>query len=184
MWSVGVITYALLSGRLPWSDDDKQRNNEILKAKFSFRGEPWSDVSAEAKDFISKLIKKNPNDRMTAQQALYHPWFDNLSHLRDHYTQPISNGKEGKDTNGTKKSDGHLLPTPPPQQKTRRKGKRGIQDSESPQLESIVEETASDVGDVLPPARKITRRQSAMEIATTIDNSRPTTRPRRATSRK
>lgn len=183
MWSVGVITFALLSGRLPWSDDDKQRNNEILKAKFSFRGDPWNDVSSEAKDFISMLIKKNPNDRLTAQQALYHPWFDGVSHLRDFYTQPILNGKGVKESNETKKAEAQLLPPQQQPSKAKRKGKRALQDSESPQLESIVEETGSDVAEVLPPARKITRRQSAMEIATTIDNSRPT-RPRRAASRK
>jgi myosin-light-chain kinase len=90
MWSVGVITFALLCGRLPWSDDDRQRNAEILKAKFSFRGEPWGDVSSEAKDFISKLIRKSPEDRLTAQQALHHPWFDALSHLRDLYNPTSS----------------------------------------------------------------------------------------------
>jgi hypothetical protein len=87
---------------------------------------------------------------------------------------------------GNKKSSSPL-PAAPPQTKTRRKGKRTIQETEatsSPLLESIVEETASDVAEILPPARKITRRQSAMEIATTIDNSKPSTRPRRAASRK
>lgn len=88
MWSVGVITYALLSGRLPWSDDDRQRNAEILKAKFSFRGEPWGNVSSEAKDFISKLIRKKPEDRLTAQESLQHPWFDSLSHLKSLYSPP------------------------------------------------------------------------------------------------
>jgi hypothetical protein len=73
----------------------------------------------------------------------------------------------------------------------KKKGKRGIQETESPQLEAIAEETASDVAEVQQvqaPARKITRRQSAMEIATTIDHSKPTaavsTRPKRGASRK
>jgi serine/threonine protein kinase len=219
MWSVGVITFALLSGRLPWSDDDRQRNAEILKAKFSFRGEPWGDVSSEAKDFITKLMKKSPDDRLTAQQALHHPWFDSLSHLRDLYnpsSPPPAVASSSANVNGSKtKANGKsclasllcvlvdefasvgkkkatavvagLPPTPSSQTvTTKRKGKRTIQETESPhsQLESIVEETAADVAEVIAPARKITRRQSAMEIATTIDNSKPSTRPRRAASRK
>jgi hypothetical protein len=77
-------------------------------------------------------------------------------------------------------------PLPPAAKGGRKKGKRGIQETESPQLEAITEETAADVAEVQPPARKMTRRQSAMEIATTVDNSKPTisTRPKRGASRK
>jgi serine/threonine protein kinase len=108
MWSVGVITFALLSGRLPWSDDDRLRNTEILKAKYSFNGEPWGDISEEAKDFISHLIKKKPGDRLTAQQAVAHPWFEGLSHLRDHYLIK-GDGSSGGGKKGTKKASGLLL---------------------------------------------------------------------------
>jgi serine/threonine protein kinase len=112
MWSVGVITYALLSGRLPWSDDDRLRNAEILRAKYSFNGEPWGDISAEAKDFISKLIKKNPAERLTAQQAVAHPWFDGLSHLRDLYKES-GNGKKQATKKSAAAAAGSLSPHSP-----------------------------------------------------------------------
>jgi len=76
MWSIGVLTYFLLCGYTPF---DGQRMDEevknILAGNYKF--EPvqyWFAVSATARDFISKLLVVNPNLRMTAKQALQHPW--------------------------------------------------------------------------------------------------------------
>ena len=47
----------------------------IKKGKFQFKQNSWKGVTKEAKDFISKLLVKDPIDRLNAEQALQHPWF-------------------------------------------------------------------------------------------------------------
>ncbi|XP_033115727.1 serine/threonine-protein kinase H1-like [Anneissia japonica] len=75
LWAIGVVTYILLSGRMPFDDENRTRlYRKILRAKYAYTGEPWKDVSAAAKDFIDKLLRTNPAERMTCAQALKHPW--------------------------------------------------------------------------------------------------------------
>ncbi|XP_043848575.1 serine/threonine-protein kinase H2 [Dromiciops gliroides] len=75
MWALGVITYILLSGFLPFQDENHMRlYRKILKGKYSYKGEPWPNVSNLAKDFIDRLLTLDSNHRMSAVQALNHPW--------------------------------------------------------------------------------------------------------------
>jgi len=73
MWTLGVITYVLLTGRPPfYGRDNKEILKKIIKAKVIFpKGQK---LSSSAKDFIRKLIKKNPKTRMSAKEALQHKW--------------------------------------------------------------------------------------------------------------
>lgn len=78
LWAVGVITYILLSGTMPFDDENRTRlYRKILHCKYNFSGEPWRDVSNQAKDFIDKLLVLDPNKRLTAADALKHPWISN-----------------------------------------------------------------------------------------------------------
>lgn len=75
VWSIGVITYILLCGRRPfWDKTEAGIFNEVLKRKPDFREKPWPTISASAKDFVKKLLVKDPRTRLTAAQALSHPW--------------------------------------------------------------------------------------------------------------
>lgn len=75
MWAIGVITYILLSGQMPFADDNRTRlYKAILKAKYSYHGEAWKDVSDLAKDFINQLLVLEPEERMTAEDSLGHRW--------------------------------------------------------------------------------------------------------------
>nr|AGQ20411.1 calcium dependent protein kinase 2 [Zingiber officinale] len=75
VWSIGVITYILLCGRRPfWDRTEDGIFREVLKNKPDFRRKPWPQVSDSAKDFIKKLLVKDPRARLTAAQALSHPW--------------------------------------------------------------------------------------------------------------
>ncbi|KAG2470209.1 serine/threonine-protein kinase H1 homolog [Polypterus senegalus] len=75
MWAVGVISYILLSGTMPFEDDNRTRlYRQILKGKYSYSGEPWPSVSNLAKDFIDRVLTVDPNERMSASQAIKHPW--------------------------------------------------------------------------------------------------------------
>ncbi|XP_069322365.1 serine/threonine-protein kinase H2 [Eulemur rufifrons] len=75
MWALGVITYVLLSGFLPFDDESHTRlYRKILKGKYNYTGEPWPSISHLAKDFIDKLLILEASHRMSAGQALQHPW--------------------------------------------------------------------------------------------------------------
>jgi serine/threonine protein kinase len=70
MWSVGVLTYVLLSGCFPFSSA-----TETLSHRASFAAEPWrSHVSPAGREFIVSLLRHDPTRRLTAEQALQHPW--------------------------------------------------------------------------------------------------------------
>ncbi|XP_058989879.1 myosin light chain kinase 2, skeletal/cardiac muscle [Mustela lutreola] len=80
MWSMGVITYMLLSGLSPFlGDDDTETLNNVLSANWYFDEETFEAVSDEAKDFVSNLIVKDQRARMSAAQCLAHPWLNNLA---------------------------------------------------------------------------------------------------------
>lgn len=76
LWSVGVITYILLSGgELPFPGKNRaQIVKMIMQCKFSFHGKQWSNVSKEAKDFITSLLQMDPLDRPRADAALKSNW--------------------------------------------------------------------------------------------------------------
>ncbi|XP_048178259.1 myosin light chain kinase 2, skeletal/cardiac muscle isoform X1 [Corvus hawaiiensis] len=80
MWSMGVITYMLLSGLSPFlGDDDTETLNNVLAANWYFDEETFESISDEAKDFVSNLIIKDKSARMSANQCLQHPWLNNLA---------------------------------------------------------------------------------------------------------
>lgn len=75
MWSVGVICYVLLSGLSPFmGDSDVETFANISGIAYDFDDEAFDNISEEAKDFISKLLVKFQNKRLTASQCLLHPW--------------------------------------------------------------------------------------------------------------
>ncbi|KAI4328961.1 hypothetical protein L6164_021271 [Bauhinia variegata] len=75
IWSIGVITYILLCGSRPfWARTESGIFHAVLRADPNFDDLPWPSVSAEAKDFVKRLLNKDYRKRMTAVQALTHPW--------------------------------------------------------------------------------------------------------------
>ncbi|XP_072524631.1 death-associated protein kinase 2-like [Salminus brasiliensis] len=80
MWSIGVITYILLSGMSPFQGDaDEETLRNIVDMKYEFEDQYFSQTSDMAKDFIQKLLIKDPGERMTAEECLLHPWIKPLT---------------------------------------------------------------------------------------------------------
>ena len=90
VWGLGVILHELLSTKLPfYHDDENVYKNNIVKQRLVIpdtNDEDWDDVSAEAKDLIKKLLDKNPVTRLSAVDAMSHPWFNDI-------TKPNHNNK-------------------------------------------------------------------------------------------
>ncbi|XP_052457193.1 calcium/calmodulin-dependent protein kinase type II delta 1 chain isoform X5 [Carassius gibelio] len=75
MWACGVILYILLVGYPPFWDEDQHRLYQQIKAgAYDFPSPEWDTVTPEAKDLINKMLTLNPAKRITAAEALKHPW--------------------------------------------------------------------------------------------------------------
>jgi len=78
LWSCGVITYLLLCGFPPFYGETLQEVFEqIMKAEYDFPDPYWTEITKEAKDLIRKLLVVDAEKRLTATQALQHPWVHN-----------------------------------------------------------------------------------------------------------
>uniref|UniRef100_A0A2C9U7B0 Protein kinase domain-containing protein n=1 Tax=Manihot esculenta TaxID=3983 RepID=A0A2C9U7B0_MANES len=83
VWSIGVIAYILLCGSRPlWARTESGIFRAVLKSDPSFDEIPWPSLSPEAKDFVKHLLNKDPRKRMTAAQALSHPWIRNHNDVK------------------------------------------------------------------------------------------------------
>jgi calcium-dependent protein kinase len=75
IWSCGVILYIILSGKPPFDgNNEKEILTRVMQGHFSLNGVEWSRVSSEAKTFISKMLKFDPDARISADEALKDPW--------------------------------------------------------------------------------------------------------------
>jgi calcium-dependent protein kinase len=78
LWSLGVSGFALFQGHLPFTTLPGEGCSEVLaqihKGQYALRPGECRYLSAEAKDFIRSLLEINPEKRLSAQQALAHPW--------------------------------------------------------------------------------------------------------------
>uniref|UniRef100_A0A3Q0SQ67 Si:ch211-27e6.1 n=1 Tax=Amphilophus citrinellus TaxID=61819 RepID=A0A3Q0SQ67_AMPCI len=138
MWALGVIAYILLSGTLPFEDDNRTRlYRSIIRGKYSFHGNPWPSVSNLAKDFILRLLVLDPPARLTAEQAGRHPWVVTMAassstrnlhrsisqNLRQRASRSSSRCPSGTTTSSTDANSlGRLMP-PETKQKQRQQGR-------------------------------------------------------------
>ncbi|XP_051273367.1 calcium/calmodulin-dependent protein kinase type II delta chain isoform X8 [Dicentrarchus labrax] len=75
IWACGVILYILLVGYPPFWDEDQHKLYQQIKAgAYDFPSPEWDTVTPEAKNLINQMLTINPAKRITAEQALKHPW--------------------------------------------------------------------------------------------------------------
>uniref|UniRef100_A0A668SJC7 calcium/calmodulin-dependent protein kinase n=1 Tax=Oreochromis aureus TaxID=47969 RepID=A0A668SJC7_OREAU len=75
IWACGVILYILLVGYPPFWDEDQHKLYQQIKAgAYDFPSPEWDTVTPEAKNLINQMLTINPAKRITADQALKHPW--------------------------------------------------------------------------------------------------------------
>jgi len=89
MWSIGVITYILLSGYEPFYSEQGEQDmfKRILKCDYEFHAPWWDEISENAKDLVKKLLVLDPSKRLSASQALAHSWVRGQAAKSDHMEQ-------------------------------------------------------------------------------------------------
>jgi serine/threonine protein kinase len=75
LWSVGVVAYTLLCGYPPFNGSNNDEVHDAVRCgRYRFHSSEWSRTSRESRDFIRNLLRMDPRKRMTAREAMYHPW--------------------------------------------------------------------------------------------------------------
>jgi calcium-dependent protein kinase len=76
LWSLGVILFILLAGYMPFSGAERVQRKAIEDGNYSWRPERWKNVSEKAIDLVKRLLTKDPAARLSAEQALAHPFIE------------------------------------------------------------------------------------------------------------
>ena len=102
IWSLGILTYLLLVGRLPFDhpeDDENEIARQTINDPLPFTEQKWNIISEEAKDFVNKCLEKEPCDRIKITDILQHKWI----------TKYISEEQKNKGNNFEKLSTHEIL---------------------------------------------------------------------------
>lgn len=93
--------FVLLCGCLPFDDDSSKITSEVvIRKKFALRFPRWaSNLSEPAKDLLTKLLDVDPKTRITAEDALKHPWVSGVSAAPNNYLQSpnVLGGRQKRD---------------------------------------------------------------------------------------
>ncbi|XP_057673326.1 serine/threonine kinase 17a like [Corythoichthys intestinalis] len=114
MWSIGVLTYVMLTGESPFLGEDKQETFlNISQVNVEYSHDTFQDISPPAVDFIKSLLVKNPRKRATAEECLSHPWLNPLP-LAHHHLQPAlsSSSLDGSDASQSESEPESPAPSP------------------------------------------------------------------------
>ena len=81
VWAIGVITYLLLTGYLPF--DDEQEDKEVIRKtlfeSIPFYNDSWKNISSKAKEFVKKILKKDKEERISIEEILSDPWLEDFA---------------------------------------------------------------------------------------------------------
>eukprot|EP00581_Thalassiosira_minuscula_P014700 CAMPEP_0183717376 /NCGR_PEP_ID=MMETSP0737-20130205/11005_1 /TAXON_ID=385413 /ORGANISM="Thalassiosira miniscula, Strain CCMP1093" /LENGTH=408 /DNA_ID=CAMNT_0025946811 /DNA_START=69 /DNA_END=1295 /DNA_ORIENTATION=+ len=91
LWSVGVVAYTLLCGYSPFkgaSNDETLRT--VSRGEYNFPSKDWKAISSDARHFVRQLLQMDPKKRMTADEALKHPWIVRHTRASEYMSDEIS----------------------------------------------------------------------------------------------
>ena len=72
---MGIVLFIMLSGKPPFGGkSNKEIIDNVLRGAYSYSNPVWDNISAEAKDLIDKLLERQADMRLTAEEAYNHPW--------------------------------------------------------------------------------------------------------------
>jgi len=75
LWACGIIMHIILTRRYPFAGETIQETLELVcKGRFSPVGAEWDRISSDAKSLLQGLLREDPAERLTAEEALRHPW--------------------------------------------------------------------------------------------------------------
>lgn len=78
-WAVGVILHIMLTRRYPFAGETIQETLElVVRGRFSLVGSEWDRISDNAKSLLQGLLREDPQERLSARDALAHPWFTDV----------------------------------------------------------------------------------------------------------
>jgi len=113
LWSCGVIMFVLLCGYPPfYGENDADVLSKVRLGNFSFNASDWKNVSEDAKNLIRMMLKMNPRDRYTAEQALNHEWIKNKAPKAANVSLQsgfVDNLRNFRSTNKLKKAALHII---------------------------------------------------------------------------
>ena len=79
LWSVGCIMYALISSSLPFDSEDRKELVKMTCEDPIYLEEPqWETITDAGKDLVNRLLIKDPEERITLDEVLTHPWFNKV----------------------------------------------------------------------------------------------------------
>ena len=93
IYAIGVLAFFLLSGRRPFDHPNRaEKKRMIIHDPLQFPSPTWDKISKEAKEFIEGMMKKKSGERMSASEAIKHPWIKRASQVQaraqQHTRQP------------------------------------------------------------------------------------------------
>lgn len=88
VWALGCVLFEMLSGAQAFPvkehDNESKFYGRIIAGQYSFNTSAWKHISEQAKDLVSNLLTVDPKKRLSATEALQHPWITGSCHSSQH----------------------------------------------------------------------------------------------------